>query len=138
MQIFQWIEEVGNPFLVANNQIGADMSSAQALLRRHDAFESDTEVPVRMKIPLFFSLSPFLSLSLGLLLCRPRYLAVGYGHSFPSFPSPTFSLDKFFLFVSFLSLSLSPSPLFLSLSLSLCSLCLSVCLSLFQGRLWSE
>lgn len=39
---------MGNPFLSGGGTIGVDVNSAQLLLKNHDSFESDTEVPVRL------------------------------------------------------------------------------------------
>ena len=47
LQIFKWISDIGNQFLLSNTSIGVDVHSATTLLKSHDAFESDSEVPVR-------------------------------------------------------------------------------------------
>jgi hypothetical protein len=47
-KIFRWIGDIGNPFLSNGTSIGSDVNSASSLLRSHDSFESDTEIPVSL------------------------------------------------------------------------------------------
>ena len=42
-----WISDVGNMFLTTNNSIGVDVVSSEQMLKRHDTFDMDSEVPVR-------------------------------------------------------------------------------------------
>ena len=46
-QILTWIDDVGNMFLITNNSIGVDIVSSEHLVKRHDTFDMDSEVPVR-------------------------------------------------------------------------------------------
>ena len=67
-QVHTWIADKGNAFLSGSNTIGDDTAATQRLLKKHDVFESETEVGY-MGLP-----SPFFPYSLPSSLPPPSFL----------------------------------------------------------------
>ena len=56
LQVIKWIEEHGETFLLKHTGVGKSLVKAEALLKRHDEFESIAQVSLKYEISLLISL----------------------------------------------------------------------------------
>ena len=80
LQVIKWIEEHGETFLLKHTGVGKSLVKAEALLKRHDEFESIAQVSLKYKISLLITLYTCCyrhgSLVLHLFFSSPVYLTV--------------------------------------------------------------